>query len=94
MFDTILKFLKLGLALLKADPADKEAIAALQAEVATLKTELAASQSNDPTPEQQAEIDAVLAEFEAATPPEQDIPEGAFGSDEDDEPEAIQPPVE
>lgn len=70
MFQTILKYLKLGLELLKADPADKEQIAALQAQVVELNAELAAAKANDPTPDEQAQIDAVLAEFAAATPPE------------------------
>lgn len=71
MFKTILKYLQLGLDLLKAEPSDREAIQALQAQVTTLNAELAAARASLPTEEDKTAIDAVLAQFaalEAYTP--------------------------
>ena len=68
--DLIIKFLRLGLKFLKADPADQEAIKELTAERDALKAELAAEKENDPTPAQQSEIESILAEFQEAAPPE------------------------
>ena len=70
MFATLIKYLKLGYELLISDPADKEHIQELQAQVAELQSQLATSQANDPTPDEQAEINDLLAKFAAATPPE------------------------
>jgi capsule polysaccharide export protein KpsE/RkpR len=75
MHDLIIKFLRLGLQFLKADPQDQAAIAALTAERDSLKAELAqtqanlaAAEANDPTPDQQNEINSLLAEFQAVVP--------------------------
>ena len=67
MFKTILKYLQLGLDLLKAEPSDREAIQALQAQVTTLNAELAAARASLPTEEDKTAIDEVLAQFAALT---------------------------
>lgn len=65
MFKTILKYLQLGLDLLKAEPSDREAIQALQAQVTTLNAELAAARAGLPTEDDKEAIDGVLAQFAA-----------------------------
>lgn len=65
MFKTLIKYLQLGLELLKADPAEKEQIEALQAQVTTLNAELAQARTQTPSPEETDQISALLGEFAA-----------------------------
>lgn len=60
----------------KADPEDKATIAQLNAQVETLKADLATSQANDPTAEEEARLSALIAEFTAATPPAEPVTGG------------------
>lgn len=68
MYRTIINYLLALLKLQAADPAQEAEIAALKAEVADLQVKLTASQANDPTPEEQAELDDIIAQL-ASTPP-------------------------
>lgn len=74
----IIKFLQLGLDLLKADPADKEAIKALQQENADLVARLNAAEETAFTGAELDEVNGLLSQFEAATvaptPPPADTP--------------------
>jgi len=65
MFRTLIKYLQLGLELLKADPAEKEQIEALQAQVTTLNAELAAARTQTPSADETEQISALLSEFAA-----------------------------
>lgn len=90
MFKTVIKYLQLGLDLLRADPADKEAIQSLQTQVATLNAELAQARAAQPSSEEAAEINTLLAAFADIVPPlavANDVPDGAV-----DTSEAVLPP--
>lgn len=65
MFKTLIKYLQLGLDLLKADPAEKDQIEALQAQVTTLNAELAQARTQTPSPEETEQINVLLGEFAA-----------------------------
>ena len=70
LFEKIIKFVKAFISLQKADPEDKATIAALREELAQTRADLATSQANDPTPEQDAELQSLLDEAEALLPTE------------------------
>jgi hypothetical protein len=82
MFKTVIKYLQLGLDLLRADPADKEAIQSLQTQVATLNAELAQARAAQPSAEESSEINLLLAAFADIVPPvvvSDNVPAGSVG---------------
>lgn len=63
----IIKFLRLGLDLLKADPQDQATIKALQEQNADLVARLANAEETAFNEAERAEVNEILKEFEAAT---------------------------